>query len=1280
MLRDLARLKRLLELWRQDRPEPQRQRILRDWSAWSARSMELARQRRSSIPSLRYPPELPVSQRRDEIVRLIDAHQVVVLCGETGSGKTTQLPKMCLEMGRGVRGFIGHTQPRRIAARSVAARVATELGVPLGGVIGYKVRFGDKTSPESLIKLMTDGILLAETRSDPNLEQYDTLIIDEAHERSLNIDFLLGYLRQLLPRRPELKLIITSATIDPLRFSRHFGDAPVIEVSGRTFPVEVRYRPLAGDDLDEDLEELEGILRAIEELWREGPGDTLVFLPGERDIRQCAETLRKHHPPHVEVLPLYSRLPVEEQMRVFQPHGRPRIVLATNVAETSLTVPGIRYVIDPGLARIGRYSARSKVQRLPVEPISRASADQRKGRCGRVSEGVCVRLYSKEDFEARPAFTDPEIRRTSLASVILQMLNLRLGRVEAFPFMDPPDGRQIRDGYHTLLELGAIDEKHALTPLGRTLARIPIDPRLGRILIEADREHVLDAALVVVAALAIQDPRVRPADRPQAADEAHGRFRDERSDFLGLLKLWDTFHLEQERLSNAGFRKWCRASHLSYVRLREWQDLHSQLLQLTDELGMKHRQRAGFSEINSDSLHRALLAGLLSNIGMKGQAFEYDGARGTKFHLFPGSALFKRKPRWIVAAELVETSRLYARTVGEVKPEWIERIAPHLARKSWFDPFWNRKSGHVCAYERVTVYGLEVVSRRTVHFGPQDPAQARQIFIQHALAQGEWPWSAPFFRHNEQLVRRVERLVAKVRRRDLLSGEEARFAFYDRKIPEGIYNVPLFDAWRKEAEKANAAILFMHERDLLREASGHVSESQFPDTIRVGNLQLPLDYRFEPGHPCDGVTATVPLAALNQLPSEPFEWLVPGLLVQRIEAMIRLLPKQIRTRFVPVPDHAAKLAGTLRNDGLGLREALSRELTRLGNVPIPRDAMPEAELPEFLRMNFRVIDNDGKVVGESRDLDELRRKLGGRSRSVFVAGSDEAWHRDNLTRWDFPDLPPPMEVVRNGVRMTGYPAIVDAGNSVSLRLLESADSAAEATRKGLRRLYFLQLRGEFSHLARNLAHFAEMKLHYKLIGHSEELRQDLLDAIADRAFFADQPVVATREAFVRRAEEGWKRIPGIARALCQCAFEALKAHSSVRQAIPRTIPPAWEPSIRDLDSQLSQLLAKGFVTRTPITWFPHLPRFIRAAGLRLEKLRNAGLSRDLLLLGQIEPLLKRYRDHKSRHDKRLILDPELETIRWMLEELRVSLFAQELRTSIPISIQRIEKQWERVIP
>ncbi len=1011
----LADRRRLLHRLRR-RPRGQAlARLEADIAASVARREQRAAQR----PRPCFSADLPVIASRERIAEAIEQHQVVIVCGETGSGKTTQLPQICLELGRGVAGLIGHTQPRRLAARSVAARIAEELNTPLGEAVGYKVRFSDRSGVDGYIKLMTDGILLAETQGDRLLEHYDTLIIDEAHERSLNIDFLLGYLKQLLPRRPDLKLIVTSATIDPERFSRHFGDAPIIEVSGRSYPVEIRYRPLAAESEDErDRGELEAIIEAVDELAREGPGDMLVFLAGERQIRETAEALRKHHPPATEILPLYARLSAADQARVFRPHRGRRIVLATNVAETSLTVPGIRYVIDPGRARISRYSYRTKVQRLPIEPISQASANQRSGRCGRVSAGICIRLYSEDDYLARPRFTEPEIQRTSLASVILQMEALGLGRIDAFPFIDPPDPRYIRDGYKLLHELGAVDQRQRITPLGRRLARLPIDPRLGRMILAAGEEQCLSEVLVICAALSIQDPRERPFDKQQAADEQHRRFAAEGSDFLAYLRLWEYYRQQERHLSQNKLRKLCQREFLSYVRLREWRDIWSQLKTIAAELGL----RANAQPAAGDAVHRALLSGLLANVGLKHENREYLGARNSRFHLFPGSSLGKQPPRWLMAAEIVETSKVYARTAARIEPQWIERVGAHLLKRSYHHPHWEKRAGRVLAFERVTLYGLVVVAKRKVDYGPLDPQEARRIFICEALVAGELQTEAAFFRHNQALLEEIGQLEAKARRQDILVDEAVLEQFFDQRLPADIHSARQLEAWLKRDPEHDRR-LRLERGELMRHDATAVSGQRFPDQLVVGGVVLPLHYQLDPGREDDGVTATIPLPALAQLRPEPFEWLVPGLLEEKVTWLIKALPKRLRKHCVPAPHYARACIEAMTPGEGGLLASLSRQLRRIAGVDVSEDDWRLETMPAHLRMNFAVVDDQGRELARGRDLEQLQQRLREQAGQSFASLEHHPLERRGLTRWDFGELPESVTVSSGGLKLVGYPAL-----------------------------------------------------------------------------------------------------------------------------------------------------------------------------------------------------------------------------------------------------------------
>ena len=1208
----------------------------------------------------------------------------MIVCGETGSGKTTQIPKILIELGRGVAGMIGHTQPRRIAARSVAARIASELASPLGHAVGYKVRFSDHVSPDTYIKVMTDGILLAETQGDRWLRAYDTLIIDEAHERSLNIDFLLGYAKELLARRPDLKLIVTSATIDAERFSRHFGGAPVIEVSGRVYPVEVRYRPRSarGDDNDEqDLDD--AILDAVDELAREpGGGDILVFLPGEREIREAADALRGHPPGGVEILPLYARLSFEEQQRVFHTGGTRRIVLATNVAETSLTVPGIRYVVDTGLARVNRYSFRNKVEQLQVEPVSQASANQRAGRCGRVAAGVCIRLYSEEDYRARPPYTDPEILRSSLAGVILRMKALGLPDVERFPFLDPPAPRMVADGYQLLAELGAVDEANALTGMGRRLARFPIDPRVARMIIAGGHEQCLAEILIIAAALEVGDPRERPFDCAEAADQAHERFQDEQSDFFALLKLWEHFgDAVEHRKSNRKLAQALHAQFLSQRRLREWRDVHRQLAALAGEMGLRVNPRPATRE----QVHRALIAGLLGNIGCKGEeAGEYLGARGIRFALFPGSGLRRKQPKWVVAAELVETTRLYARCAARIEPEWVEAAAGDLVKKHYFDPHWEKEHARVCAYERVTLYGLTLVPRRPVHYGPINPKEAREVFMRGALVAGEYDTHAPFLAHNRGLLKEIEALEHKARRRDVLVDDEAIYAFYDGVVPEGIVNGAGFEAWRAEAERASPRLLYMTREYLMRHAAAAVTEAQFPDRIEAGGAGLKLAYRFEPGHPLDGVTVTVPLHVLNQLAAEPFEWLVPGLIREKVAQLFKTLPKQSRRHLVPVSQHVTAFleqqdSGSGNQDPvlirLSLFEALARYVQRVAGEPVSSDMWDGAELPPHLRMNFRVVDDAGRELATGRDLAALKVQLGEAAQLTF-ASAGSGIEKGGIRAWDFGELPEKIAFTRAGRRLTGYPALVDEGESVAIRLLDTHAAADSEMRGGVRRLMRLALKEQMKQLERNLPGFAQAALALRGLAPADDWKEDLLTAIADRAFIGEDELPRGTEAFEALKQRARARLPAVREAGCRLFASVADEYQRAQQklsAAARSIP---QPAA-DVRAQLARLVFKGFLGATPWEHLHDLPRYLKAAQLRLDKFAGDP-ERDQRHTANIAELWRRYEERAARARRAGTTDARLEDFRWRIEELRVSLFAQELKTPYPVSYKRLDKLWSEI--
>jgi len=1251
-------------------------------------------------PEISYPESLPVSGKRDEIARAITDNQVVIVCGETGSGKTTQLPKICLDIGRGTFGQVGHTQPRRIAARAVANRISQELGASPGDVVGYQVRFTDKSSAENLVKLMTDGILLAETQSDRFLNAYDTLIIDEAHERSLNVDFLLGYIKQLLPKRPDLKLIITSATIDADKFSRHFDDAPVIEVSGRLYPVDTIYRPFDEDDEDaHDIDLPEAVTHALDEIALQGPGgDVLVFLPGEREIRECAEALRKH-PSYghgsgrVEILPLYSRLSAKEQERVFSSGGPRRVVLATNVAETSLTVPGIRYVIDSGLARINRYSFRNKVEMLQVEKIARASANQRAGRCGRVMNGVCVRLYSEDDFESRPEFTDPEILRSSLASVILRMQALRLGEVAEFPFVDAPASKAIADGYQLLLELAAVDERKRLTAVGKQLAKLPIDPRIARMIVAAQEFGCLREILVIASGLSVQDPRERPSDKQEAATLAHSEFSDERSDFLGYVAMWNWFEdAVRHKQSNRKLVQECHKRFLSYLRLREWRELHGQLASMTAEMGWRSNEKpARYEEV-----HRALLSGLLGNIGFKSDdAGIYLGARGIKFVVHPGSALKKRKPKWVMAAELTETTRLYARCVAQIEAAWIEKLGSHVAKSSYRDPRWSRDAGNVVATEQVTVYGLIVVPRRQVLYGAIDAVVAREIFIRGALVSGDVNSRAPFLQHNRQIIKQVSELEHKSRRHDVLVDESAMFDFFEERVPQAIWCWADFEKWRREAERGNRELLFLKRADLMRHSAEQVTVDLYPDNITLAGHRLALSYRFEPGHLMDGVTMTVPLAALNQIDERRCEWLVPGLLRDKITEMVRGLPKGVRKHFVPVPQVVTTVLGSMKPDTRPLAQALAQALHSKTGIEVASDMLQAVELPVYLRMNFRIVEDNGDEIAMGRDLVGLRSELGVKAMRSFTETAASQFERKGLRRWDFGELPEIMEVDRAGGSVVGFPAIVDSGDSVALTLVDTEVEAQRSTRKGLRRLLRLALPEQFKFLSRNLPGLTEMALRYALLledqgargdkaSVTDRLRDELIEATCDRAFFldagsgqagsAEAMPVRDRIAFEAHVAKAKVRLVEVANELCRLTGDMLVHYQALRTRLNDPRFGAWPRAVADVRSHLGVLLAERFIVTTPFERLRNFPRYLQAVGVRLDKLAS-NPERDANWQQQLTRYWQMYTTRIEQDRLRGVSDPGVEEFRWMLEELRVSLWAQQLKTPHPVSFKRLEKYW-----
>ncbi|WP_028455595.1 ATP-dependent RNA helicase HrpA [Chitinilyticum litopenaei] len=1241
-----------------------------------AQSLAKTRRRREQLPRPQFDDALPVNQKKDDLLAAIAANQVVIVCGETGSGKTTQLPKLCLELGRGVHGLIGHTQPRRLAARSVAQRIAEELHSEPGQLVGYKVRFTDRTGPNSYIKLMTDGILLAETLSDKFLAAYDTLIVDEAHERSLNIDFLLGYLKQLLPRRPDLKVIITSATIDAERFSKHFGGAPVIEVSGRTYPVEVRYAPLqARDEDDAEIEMEEAVVNAVENLWaRDGNGDVLVFLPGEREIRETAEELRKAKLRDAEILPLFARLSNEDQQRIFRRSNGRRIVLATNVAETSLTVPGIRYVIDTGLARVNRYSPRAKVEQLQVEKISQASANQRAGRCGRVASGICVRLYGEDDFKARAAFTDPEIVRSSLAAVILRMAALKLGRVDDFPFLEAPSGRLIADGYAQLRELGAVDESDTLTHTGEQLARLPVDPRLGRMLLAGQEQHCLAEILIIASGLSVQDPRERPFDAREAADRAQQKFRDEKSDFLAYLHLWQWFEKESsEKASNRQLVQRCHEHFLSWLRLREWRDLHRQLADIVDDIGWQLNQKPGTYE----QVHKALLTGLLGQLGMKStESDEYLGARGIKFHIFPGTGLKKARPKWVVAGELVETSKLFARTVAAIEPEWVETLAPHLVKRQYFDPHWEKDQAQVVASERVTLYGLPIVNRRRVHYGSIDPAAARECFIREGLVQFNLKTQGKFNDHNLALLLDVEELEHKARRQDVLVDEEALFRFFDARIPADIVNGAGFEAWRREAEKTTPKLLFLTRDDLMLHSAQTVTEEQYPEIFKLADAKLKLAYRFEPGHALDGVTLTLPLHLLNRVNHATFDWLVPGMLREKITLLIKALPKPLRRQCVPVPEFATRMLGELEQASREepLLPQLAQAVTRGIGQPVSADDFAGAELPAHLRMNFRIIDDAGQELAQGRDLIALRAQLGEAAQLTFRDAGDDTTgiEKTGIVKWDFGDLPAKLNFRRNGRNMTGFPALVPADEVLAIQLFDTEHAALAAHRAGVVKLLQLELKEHLKQLPKSLPNFSQHAIALRALGNADQLLDDLLACICNRAFLGEDEPPRRKKDFDEQKNRAKVRLPSVRDA----ALATLAAVASEFMPVSGLIAKSGVLS-HELKQQMTATIYPGFMQQTPWEQLPRLPLYLQAMRIRLEK-RVANPARDAQRGAEVAALWQRWEDELAKWQREGRDTAPLLPFRWMLEELRISLFAQELRTPYPVSVKRLNKVWDEL--
>ncbi|RLL67641.1 ATP-dependent RNA helicase HrpA [Streptomyces sp. Z26] len=1338
MLRDEQRLGRRLDGARRIRKPAARAAVLTEIAAGMDASARRVADRRAAVPAITYPEQLPVSRRKDEILEAIRDHQVVIVAGETGSGKTTQIPKICLELGRGVRGLIGHTQPRRIAARTVAERVADELDSQLGEAVGWKVRFTDQVKDHTLVKLMTDGILLAEIQTDRDLRQYDTLIIDEAHERSLNIDFLLGYLAQLLPRRPDLKVVITSATIDPERFSRHFGDAPIVEVSGRTYPVEVRYRPLLDGDDDEadggrgdsgrdgnDRDQVTAICEAVDELQAEGPGDVLVFLSGEREIRDTADALTKRNLAGTEVLPLYARLSHAEQHRVFQRHSGRRVVLATNVAETSLTVPGIKYVVDPGTARVSRYSHRTKVQRLPIERISQASANQRKGRCGRTSDGVCIRLYSEDDFLARPEFTDAEILRTNLASVILQMTAAGLGEIERFPFIDPPDHRSIKAGVQLLEELGALEGRR-LTAVGRKLAQLPVDPRLARMVLAAEANGCVREVMVIAAALSIQDPRERPAEKQQQADQQHARFRDETSDFLAFLNLWRYVREQQKALSSSAFRRMCKAEFLNYLRIREWQDIYAQLRQVARGMKLPYDEEA--PPAPDDQVHRSLLVGLLSHLGLKDpEKNDYLGARGAKFAVFPGSALFKKPPRWVMSAELVETSRLWARVNARIDPEWVEPLAEHLVKRTYSEPHWEQKLAAVMAYERVTLYGVPLVAQRKVTYSRIDPETCRDLFIRNALVEGDWRTHHEFFHTNRKLLGEVEELEHRARRRDILVDDETLYDFYDQRVPEDVVSGAHFDAWWKKQRREEPDLLNFEKSMLINERARQVTESDYPDTWQQGRLRFPVTYQFEPGTDADGVTVHVPLQVLNQVTAEGFDWQIPGLRADLVTELIRSLPKPIRRNYVPAPDFARRfLAAVSRPDGppdaLGepLPTVLARELQRMVGVPVTADDFDRGKVPDHLRITFRVTDERRRRLAEDKDIEALQLSLKSRTQAAISRAFDSSARsrngrraggpqegapagasggtggpggtdaggaagpsltsRTGLTSWTLGTLPRTFETRRGGQPVRAYPALVDDGASVSVKLFDTEEEQGEAMWRGTRRLILLNIPSDPAKFAQSqLGNQQKLALSRSPHGSVAALFEDCVAATADRLIAARGGPAWDEEAF-RKLFDAVRAdlVDGTLRTVRQVQ-EVLAAWHACEQRLQSVRSAVLLTSLTDVKEQLAALIRPGFVTEHGTGRLPDLMRYLVAADRRLQQLPN-NAERDRTRMAKVREMHDEYLWLLEQFPAGRPVPRAARDIRWMVEELRVSYFAHALGTAYPVSDKRIMKAVDALVP
>ncbi|MFJ4899477.1 MULTISPECIES: ATP-dependent RNA helicase HrpA [unclassified Streptomyces] len=1298
-LRDAHRLGRRLEGARRIRKPEAQQGVLDEIAAQATKAAERLALRAGRLPALTYPEQLPVSQKKDEILEAIRDHQVVIVAGETGSGKTTQIPKICMELGRGVRGMIGHTQPRRIAARTVAERIAEELKTPLGEAVGWKVRFTDQVNQDAtFVKLMTDGILLAEIQTDRELLAYDTIIIDEAHERSLNIDFLLGYLARLLPKRPDLKVVITSATIDPERFARHFGEAPIVEVSGRTYPVEVRYRPLLEEDSeDADRDQITAICDAVDELQTEGPGDVLVFLSGEREIRDTADALGKRNLRHTEVLPLYARLSHAEQHRVFQRHTGRRVVLATNVAETSLTVPGIKYVIDPGNARISRYSHRTKVQRLPIERISQASANQRKGRCGRTSDGICIRLYSEDDFVTRPEFTDPEILRTNLASVILQMTAAGLGDIEKFPFIDPPDHRNIRDGVQLLQELGALEQEEKssgegkkgqqLTPLGRKLSQLPVDPRLARMVIEAERNGCVREVMVIAAALSIQDPRERPSEKQTQADQQHARFKDETSDFLAFLNLWRYIREQQKERGSSSFRRMCKQEYLNFLRIREWQDIYAQLRTVAKQMGLEIDDSSD-AAAPEQSVHTSLLAGLLSHIGLKDtEKNEYVGARNAKFAIFPGSALFKKQPRFVMSAELVETSRLWARVNARVEPEWIEPLAQHLLKRTYSEPHWEKDQAAVMAYERVTLYGVPIVAQRKINFGRIDQEASRDLFIRNALVEGDWRTHHQFFHDNRKLLGEVEELEHRARRRDILVDDETLFDFYDQRIPEHVVSGAHFDSWWKHKRRDEPDALDFERSMLINEKAGDVTKDDYPDSWRQGKLKFRVTYQFEPGADADGVTVHIPLQVLNQVTSDGFDWQIPGLREEVVTELIRSLPKPIRRHYVPAPNYADKFLDRAVPLQEPLPFTLARELQRMVGVPVTADDFDLTRIPDHLKITFRIVDERRRKVAEDKDLEVLRVQLRPKARQALskaaaaTAGpTGESIERSGLTDWTIGTLDRVFETRRAGQPVKAYPALVDQGETIAVRLFDTEAEQQQAMWRGTRKLILLNIPVNPAKFASDkLTNQQKLALSRNPHGSIQALFDDCATAAADRLIAAHGGPAWDEASFRKLYDKVRADLVDLTVRTVGQVQQVLAAWQACERRLKATNSLVLINNVTDVREHLARLVPPGFVTATGLRRLPDLMRYLVAEDRRLQQMPT-NVQRDTARMEKVHEMQDEYAWLLEQLPQGRPVPQEVLDIRWMIEELRVSYFAHALGTAFPVSDKRIVKAIDAAAP